>query len=216
MKYTKHLLIVSAVLMLLSSCGSLSITQKRYSRGLNIDWFSAKDDAAPAKTSKKKQTPVKSESIAVEMSQAKQEVPIEQVAEVVETNQVDLATAEIATPELKQVSTSNKQALELRKVSKELPSAVVAKKESKSKLNRIKQTLKAAKKADSDVGTLILIILAIIVPPLAVFLYYMELNAQFWLNILLVVLAVVLWPISNLLILAAVIHALMVVLGMIG
>ena len=85
-----------------------------------------------------------------------------------------------------------------------------------SKLSHVKQALKAAKKADSSVGTLILIILAILVPPLAVFLYYMELNAQFWLNILLVVLAVVLWPISNLLILAAVIHALMVVLGMIG
>jgi uncharacterized membrane protein YqaE (UPF0057 family) len=63
---------------------------------------------------------------------------------------------------------------------------------------------------------LILIILAIFIPPLAVFLYYKELNGQFWLNLLLVVLAAVLWPVSRLLILAAVIHALMVVLGMLG
>jgi uncharacterized membrane protein YqaE (UPF0057 family)/urease gamma subunit len=218
MKYTKHLLIVSAVLMLLSSCGSLSITQKRYSRGLNIDWFVAKDDAAPAKTSKKKQTPVKSELIAVENSQVKQDKASEQVAEVVETIQVEMATPEIAIPELKQLPASNKPAIELSKVTKELPGSVVSKKESKSKLNRVKQTLKAAKKADADVETLVLIILAILIPPLAVFLYYMELNGQFWLSILLVILAAIAFflVISKLIYLAAIIHALLVVLGMLG
>ena len=61
MKYTKHLLILSAVMVLLSSCGSLSITQKRYSHGLNIDWFTAKDEkttkVAKPRPNKVKSTP---------------------------------------------------------------------------------------------------------------------------------------------------------------
>jgi uncharacterized membrane protein YqaE (UPF0057 family) len=213
MKYTKHLIIVSAMLILLSSCGSLSISQKRYSRGLNIDWFAGKDDQKQTTTKvARKQSKT---TIAAKPEAGNQPEEIQTIAPESEPNvEVAELTNEIPA-EVLPIQKSDKV-----KISKFLKKTKIS--ESKvqtpevSKLRHVKQVLKAAKKADADVETLILIILAIIVPPLAVFLYYMELNGQFWLNILLVVLAAVLWPVSKLLILAAVIHALMVVLGMLG
>jgi uncharacterized membrane protein YqaE (UPF0057 family) len=212
MKYTKHLLIVSAVLILLSSCGSLSITQKRYSRGLNIDWFAGKDDTKPASKSTRKPSKVE---VAAQPENNNLPSDNQQIALTPETSiePAVIAVQESANPAESPKPTKVKIARSIKKLQSESVNQQVPE---ISKLSHVKQALKAAKKADSSVGTLILIILAILVPPLAVFLYYMELNAQFWLNILLVVLAVVLWPISNLLILAAVIHALMVVLGMLG
>ena len=44
MKSNKTLLLTGIIAILFSSCGSLSIGTKRYSRGLNISWFSGKDD----------------------------------------------------------------------------------------------------------------------------------------------------------------------------
>lgn len=49
MKISKYILFVLSAAIILSSCSSLSVSQKRYSRGLNIDWFASKD--------KKKETP---------------------------------------------------------------------------------------------------------------------------------------------------------------
>lgn len=212
MKYTKHLLIVSAVLILLSSCGSLSITQKRYSRGLNIDWFAGKDDKKPASKSTRKPSKIE---VAAQPENNKLPAENQQIASTPEPaiEPAIIAVQESAIP----LESPKPTKVKIAKSIKKHPSESFTEQAPKvSKLSHVKQALKAAKKADSDVGTLILIILAIIVPPLAVFLYYMELNGQFWLSILLVVLAAVLWPISKLLILAAVIHALMVVLGMLG
>lgn len=213
MKYTKHLLIVSAVLILLSSCGSLSITQKRYSRGLNIDWFSAKDDKKPASKSTRK--PSRTE---VATQPENNNLPTENQATIsvpeLANEPVHIAVQESAIPSLESPKITKAK---IARSTKKHQSEIVNEKAPKiSALSHVKQMLKTAKKADSDVGTLILVILALFVPPLAVFLYYMELNGQFWLNILLVVLAALLWPVSRLLILAAVIHALMVVLGMLG
>ncbi|HEY1047867.1 MAG TPA: hypothetical protein VGF79_15610, partial [Bacteroidia bacterium] len=44
MKSNKTLLFTALIAILFSSCGSLSIGTKRYSRGLNISWFSGKDE----------------------------------------------------------------------------------------------------------------------------------------------------------------------------
>lgn len=58
MNSNKTLLFTALIAILFSSCGSLSIGSKRYSRGLNISWFSGKDEAKKHsnKDSEKKKT----------------------------------------------------------------------------------------------------------------------------------------------------------------
>ena len=54
MKYLKQLCFFALTAILFSSCGSISISQKRYSNGLNIAWFSGKDDVQDTKKTPKK------------------------------------------------------------------------------------------------------------------------------------------------------------------
>lgn len=213
MKYTKHFIIVSAVLILLSSCGSLSISQKRYSRGLNIDWFAGKDDQKQSTTKAARKPSKPSVAVQPEISNqsADNQTTVSEPETKTEVEELALDIPAVALPTQKTEKVKISKLLKRNKISNNNNPG-----QKLSKLRHVKQSLKAAKKAEADVETLILVILAIVVPPLAVFLYYMELNGQFWLNILLVVLAVVFWPISRLLIIAAVIHALLVVLGMLG
>jgi uncharacterized membrane protein YqaE (UPF0057 family) len=70
---------------------------------------------------------------------------------------------------------------------------------------------------DSDVALLLLIIIALFIPPLAVFLYYGEFNGQFWISLILTLLAAGLlgvgfifgWGVP-------IIHALLVLFGVFG
>ncbi|MFN8290698.1 MAG: YqaE/Pmp3 family membrane protein [Chitinophagaceae bacterium] len=93
------------------------------------------------------------------------------------------------------------------------------KKERMSKLKQARQAIrdyKAAKKAgkDVDTSTLILVILAILLPPLAVYLHEQEVNTKFWVTLLLFLLGLAgAFLFSWLLIFAAVVYALLVVLG---
>lgn len=92
------------------------------------------------------------------------------------------------------------------------------KKERMSKLKQAKQAIrdyKAAKRRgeDVDTNTLILVILAILLPPLAVYLHEQETNTKFWVTLLLFLLGLVgAFLFSWLLIFAAVVYALLVVL----
>ncbi len=84
----------------------------------------------------------------------------------------------------------------------------LSKKEKKQRFKLLKQKLneyKAAKKAGSaaDTNTLLLVILAIILPPLAVYLHQGEINNKFWISLLLTLLF---W-------LPGIIYALVVILG---
>jgi uncharacterized membrane protein YqaE (UPF0057 family) len=93
------------------------------------------------------------------------------------------------------------------------------KKERKAKLKQAKQAIKEYKKQkrkgmDPDTDTLLLVILAILIPPLAVYLHQGEANTKFWITTLLWVLGIILGFIfSWLLILAAIIYALLIILG---
>lgn len=216
MKYTKHLLILSAVMVLLSSCGSLSITQKRYSRGLNIDWFTAKDEkttkVAKPRPNKVKSTP---EAVAPESETIEPEMVV--AAELPETAAPSL---EAVSEPVKVNSEAGKKAQSNVKPQKQNKVAllnVTQKSTQPSKIKQIKEAIKAAKANDVDLETIVLIILCIVLPPLAVFLYYMEANGQFWLNLLIYLLGVIaILYLSRFFYLLAVIHALLVVLGMIG
>ena len=92
----------------------------------------------------------------------------------------------------------------------------LSKKEKKARFKQIKKEIKAfkAKKKkgeDPSVSTILLCILAILLPPLAVYLHQGEFNAKFWISVLLCLLAIItffLWIIP-------VVFALLVVLNLI-
>lgn len=84
----------------------------------------------------------------------------------------------------------------------------LSKKERKSRIKDAKKEVKAFKKAkragdDPSTNTLLLVILAILLPPLAVYLHEGEINNRFWISLLLTLL---LW-------LPGVIYALIIILG---
>jgi len=74
-------------------------------------------------------------------------------------------------------------------------------KEVKKELKAFKAAKKAGKEADTD--TLLLVILAILLPPLAVYLYEGEINNRFWISLILTLLG---W-------LPGIIYALVLILG---
>lgn len=83
--------------------------------------------------------------------------------------------------------------------------------------NRIKEAKKAFKeyrakkkaRMDDDAKLILLVILAILLPPLAVALKEEEINIKFWICLILALLAILLWPLWFL----AVLYALLVVFG---
>lgn len=97
---------------------------------------------------------------------------------------------------------------------KKLPS-----KEKKARLKEAKKEIKAFKKAkragkETDTDTLLLVIIALILPPLAVYLHQGETNNKFWITLLLFVLGVLGgFLFSWFLLLAAIVYALIVILG---
>jgi uncharacterized membrane protein YqaE (UPF0057 family) len=95
----------------------------------------------------------------------------------------------------------------------------LSKKARKEKFKLAKKAIrdfKAAKKAGEapDTNTLLLAILAILLPPLAVYLHQGETNNKFWITLLLFVLGLAgAFFFSWLLIFAAIVYALIIVLG---
>ncbi len=92
-------------------------------------------------------------------------------------------------------------------------------KEKKMRLKQAKKEIKAFKMArkqgsDPDTNTLLLVIIAIFLPPLAVYLHQGEVNNKFWITLLLFLLGVfAVFFLSWLALLAAIIYALIVILG---
>jgi uncharacterized membrane protein YqaE (UPF0057 family) len=84
----------------------------------------------------------------------------------------------------------------------------LSRKEKRSRVKEVKKELRAfkiAKKAgkEADTDTLLLVILAILLPPLAVYLYEGEINNRFWISLILTLLG---W-------LPGIIYALVLILG---
>jgi uncharacterized membrane protein YqaE (UPF0057 family) len=82
----------------------------------------------------------------------------------------------------------------------------LSKSEKKQRFKQVKQAIrdyKANKQAEPSTNTLLLVILAILLPPLAVYLHEGEINTKFWISLLLTLLF---W-------LPGVIYALIVILG---
>ncbi|HYC40770.1 MAG TPA: YqaE/Pmp3 family membrane protein [Chitinophagaceae bacterium] len=94
----------------------------------------------------------------------------------------------------------------------------LSKKEKRAKFRLVKKELKAYKEARkagkaTDTNTVLLVILAILLPPLAVYLHQGA-TSKFWITLLLFLLGLVgAFYLSHWLILAAIVYALLVVLG---
>ena len=89
--------------------------------------------------------------------------------------------------------------------------------ERKERLKNARKAIRnyyADKKSGKDTNTLILVVLAILLPPVAVYLYEQETNTKFWITLLLFLLGIAgAVFFSWLLIFAAIVFALLVVLG---
>jgi uncharacterized membrane protein YqaE (UPF0057 family) len=107
---------------------------------------------------------------------------------------------------------------------KEIRAAIKAfnalpKKEKKAKIKEARKAIKEFKQQkkrgmDPSTDTLLLVIIAIFIPPLAVYLHQGETNNKFWITTLLFVVGIIAGFIfSWLLILASIIYALIVILG---
>ena len=89
----------------------------------------------------------------------------------------------------------------------------LSRKEKKAKFKEVKKAIKEyramkkEKRDDGDVTLLLLVILAILLPPLAVWLKEGEINVKFWISLVLSLLVFLLWPLW----LIAIAYALLVV-----
>ena len=95
----------------------------------------------------------------------------------------------------------------------------LSKKEKKSKIKEARKAIKDFKKQkrkgmDPSTDTLLLVIIALLIPPLAVYLHQGETNNKFWITTLLFVIGILgAFLFSWALILASIIYALIVILG---
>jgi uncharacterized membrane protein YqaE (UPF0057 family) len=187
MKNLNKLIVLLVSVFLLSSCGSLSISQKRYSRGLNIDWFSKKEEnkeIPQTKANKKKQAEIEalanktneevelssediSKTEAVESTEVVEQVNVEPaIEEPVKTTQFSKSTK----PSKQAVRQVRKQAIQT------LKKDIQAKNSTLSPSNSNKT---------NELDVLLLVIIAIFIPPLAVYLYYGSPETHFWINLIL-------------------------------
>ncbi|WP_207496706.1 YqaE/Pmp3 family membrane protein [Aridibaculum aurantiacum] len=96
----------------------------------------------------------------------------------------------------------------------------LSRKEKKSKIKQMKAAIKDYKKqkaaGDADVNMLLLVLLAILIPPLAVYLHEGEINTKFWISLLLTILGFALFGSFGAIFLGSllgIIYALIVVLS---
>lgn len=220
MKSIRIITFMTLAVILFSSCGSLSISQKRYSRGLNISWFGNRaDKGADNKTTAKESRKGTNARIADKAENSGSGNGSGENA--VSDDLPELPEAETPVAALPEVSKSEpaakteKKAVARKKSTpfKELRKNIKSLSHLKPDAGKNNNTADATN--DSDVNLILLVILALLIPPLAVYLYFGELNVHFWINLILclvgggVGVAVGYWGL-------AVIHALLVVFGVFG
>ncbi len=198
----KKLSIFTIAILLLSSCGSISISQKRYSNGLNIDWFAGKD--------KKAESP----NVAKKTKRINQVAVLESIAnEDVQTQSNEFVSSALPTESVEiDLSQSNTKGQVKQHRSKVKVSAnKTQEKVGVSKLSAIKSLNKIKKsgiaKTDDNVNILYLIMAFFpILCLIAVYLYDgQELTTNFWVDLIL-----------HLTIIGAMVFAVLVVLGIVS
>lgn len=224
MKKTQKIGLILALLVFLSSCGSLSVTRMRYNRGLNIDWFGHKDDAGRATVKKEK---VKKPTVVVAENEAKTEAENEAIVE-----EQTVQSIENANPaEIEQVvgNTAAKAAPSQKKmtVQKNKVKSTPAKREHRV-VNKVKAAVttmshkqQTAQTNEDEEGIMLvlLIILALFIPPLALAIHS-GIDGAFWTDLLIWLVGILLYGVLGnlgyILIVIAVVYAILLILGLIG
>lgn len=198
----KKLSIFTIALLLLSSCGSISISQKRYSNGLNIDWFAGKDNKAESpKVAKKTKKNIQVAALETIVNEELQTQPNEFLSAAL--------TSEFVEVDLSQSSTKEQVKQQRSKVNifanKEQEKVGVSKLSAIKTINKIKKS--GIAKTDDSVNVLYLIMSFFpILCLIAVYLYDgQELTTNFWVDLIL-----------HLTIIGAMVFAVLVVLGMVS
>ncbi|MFM6983814.1 MAG: hypothetical protein ACKOXF_06760 [Chitinophagaceae bacterium] len=144
MKYIKQLFSLAILAILFSSCGSLSISQKRYSNGLNISWFSGKDEVKATPIKKKKQEALNS----VASNNDIKEIVHEPVVLTEELDEHEILQSQVAESDFTIVSSEQHlNKVNLNKVNK------TEKGENKiKKINNLKKAIQLTKVQESNDG----------------------------------------------------------------
>jgi uncharacterized membrane protein YqaE (UPF0057 family) len=195
----KKLSIFSISILLLSSCGSLSISQKRYSNGLNIDWFVGKD--------KKADSPI----VAKKTKKTHQEAVMQTIAKVDVQPQTNEFVSEALNSEPNKVDLS--QSFSKQQLTKHRSNVIASTNNVKEKVNKIRtiKTLSKIKKAgisktDDSVNVLYLIMAFFpILCLIAVYLYDGQVSTNFWVDLIL-----------HITVIGAMVFAVLVVLGIVS
>ena len=198
----KNLSIFTIVILLFSSCGSLSISQKRYSNGLNIDWFAGKDKKADSPKVAKKTK--KNHQVAVLETMANEDV-LTQTSEYV--------SASLPSEPIK-VVLSQSNTTEQVKHNKSMVKTRVNLTSEKSGINKLSaiKTISKIKKygiAKTDDSVNILYLIMAFFPFLCLIAIYLydgrELTTNFWVDLVL-----------HLTIIGEIVFAILVVLGLVS
>lgn len=217
MKSKIYLSVLLVLTILFSSCGSLTITQKRYSRGLNIDLFTSGDEK---KSDKKANVARKKNSKRILLAEKEETTKplIDNIENLSLTEKETIASKNADHPVFSENATMKQKGVSPFKKMRSIKNSFTQLQDKQPESN-FKNTIvrNSTQKSDSDVALLILVIIALFIPPLAVFLYYGEINGQFWISLILTLLAagafgigiVFGWGIP-------IIHALLVIFGVIG
>ena len=198
----KKLSIFTIAILLLSSCGSISISQKRYSNGLNIDWFAGKDKKAESPKVAKKTK--KNNQVAVLETIANEEVQTQ-------SNQFVSAALPTESVEIDLSQSNTKGQVKQHRSKVKVSANKTQEKVGVSKLSVIKSLNKIKKsgiaKTDDNVNVLYLIMAFFpILCLIAVYLYDgQELTTNFWVDLIL-----------HLTIIGAMVFAVLVVLGIVS
>lgn len=159
-----HLTFALVVMILLNACSSVSITQRRYNKGFSVDWVSfskskEKETIAVAKQRKSSQVMAKEESTVIEelISDKKDNAVALNVEEFKETVNLPYETNQII-PFKKQIQQSG-QTVTIAENVDVLSSKKVNFKSKKEMIKKVKQE-----------DTLLLVIIALFIPPLAMYL----------------------------------------------
>jgi hypothetical protein len=222
-KIILNLSFITILTILFSSCGSISITQKRYSNGLNIDWFAAKDkkDNTQNQTLKRKAKSNPSNSLTKQTETNENEFVND-----FQTSEFNLNENSTKTED-ENIVNNHAISIQNKKTKRESKTLNNSKRENSKVVNKVskldvKQSIKAVKKTKkfpnktNDTPFIILFILALFpgLTLLAIYLYYGEINFHFWLNLILLLIGGGLYTSMGFLgISFAVIHALLVIFG---
>ena len=146
MKLTKLNYLFCVLAILLSSCGSISITQKRYSNGLNIAWFQGKDE--PRAEPKKRQVkPSPLAPTAVATTETPAEAPVADINNSETTEAIALNTLPEIPANINATKITQKSAVNA-------PVALTEKQEKRleKRLNKVNALLKPLKVQQTDDG----------------------------------------------------------------